>query len=113
MKPGDIVLVKFPFANLEQSKKRPALLLARTPVTSKASLLTVAMITSQVDGMELSGDVRVQSWQKATLLHPSLIRLSKIATVDSELVERKLGSLTEDDLKEVKRAFRDLYSAWL
>lgn len=113
MTPGDIILVRFPFANLEQSKKRPALLMTRVPVNRSSSLLTIAMITSQIEGLELDGDVLIREWEKAKLLHPSLIRLSKLATVDSELLERRLGTLDEADLREVKRVFKRLYARWM
>jgi mRNA interferase MazF len=110
---GDIILVKFPFANLREAKKRPALILRTTSVTSKASLVTIAMITSQVDGLELEGDVLVSKWKEVTLLHPSLVRLSKIATVDSELIDRKLGVIAESDQKHVSRTFKKLYAQWI
>ena len=110
---GGIVLVKFPFANLEQSKKRTALILRETRVTSKSSIITIAMVTSKVDGLELEGDVLLSHWKETKLLHPSLVRLSKLATIDAELIERKFGSLHESDQKVVSRTFKNMYSAWL
>jgi mRNA interferase MazF len=113
MSPGDIVLVKFPFANLENAKKRPALLLKTTKVSSKGHLMTIAMITSKIEGLDLDGDVVLDEWQKAKLLHPSLVRLAKIATIDSELIERKLGRLSSVDHEQVGRVFSRLYSHWV
>jgi mRNA interferase MazF len=109
----DIILVKFPFANLEEGKKRPALVLRETHVTSKASLVTIAMITSKLDGLEIEGDLVLSDWKDSHLLHPSLIRLSKVATIDAELIDRKLGNLSAPDTKAVVRIFRKLYGAWL
>jgi hypothetical protein len=71
------------------------------------------MITSKLEGMELDGDVLLKDWQDAKLLHPSLVRITKTATVDSELIERKLGRLSSKDSSEVARAFAALYSYWL
>jgi len=116
MKPlavGEIVLVKFPFANLREAKKRPALVLRTTEVTSKASLVTIAMITSQVDGLELEGDVLVSKWKDVNLLHPSLVRLSKMATIDSELIDGRIGHLADSDQKHVSRTFKKLFASWI
>lgn len=113
MSPGDVVLVKFPFANLESAKKRPALVLRPTRVSHRSELVTIAMITSKLEGLELDGDVSLQDWQKAKLLHPSLVRLAKVATVDGEIIEKKLGRLSPEDFGRVGKAFSALYSSWI
>jgi mRNA interferase MazF len=112
VKAGSIVLVRFPFTSLEQDKKRPALVLSSIRHSPKIQLVTFAMITSKLDGLDLEGDVKLKEWQKAKLLHPSLVRLSKISTVDAELIERELGALSDTDKKEVAKHFRRLYRAW-
>lgn len=113
MKSGSIVLVRFPFTSLEQAKKRPALVLSFVRHSAKIQLVTFAMITSKLDGFDLDGDVKVKDWERAKLLHPSLVRLSKVATADVELIEREIGALAEGDQKEVSKAFRKLYRHWL
>jgi streptogramin lyase len=50
--PGSIVIVRFPFTSLEHDKKRPALVLRRTRYSPDLALLTVAMVTSQVESPE-------------------------------------------------------------
>jgi mRNA interferase MazF len=47
MKPGDIVLVRFPHTDLQQGKLRPALVVALTPGRHADTLL--ALVTSRVD----------------------------------------------------------------
>lgn len=56
MKLEQIVVVKFPFSDLANTKKRPALVLKVIPYTSKHSLLQIAMITSKIDSPEINGD---------------------------------------------------------
>jgi mRNA interferase MazF len=113
MKPGAIVLVRFPFTSLERAKKRPALVLSVVKHSTQIQLVTFAMITSKLDGFDLEGDVPLKDWSKAHLLHSSLIRLSKLATIDAELVERELGHMSEGDAKEVCKVFRKLYRNWV
>ena len=112
MKPGDVALVRFPFTDLAASKKRPALVLARTELSTRNRLATLAMITSQIEALKLEGDVLLQDWRSAGLLHPSLLRLAKVATVDEDLIERKIGSLSARDRDSAKRAFRHVFSSW-
>jgi mRNA interferase MazF len=113
MNAGDIVLVKFPFSDLESSKKRPALLLVQTNLTLKVGVVSIAMITSKVDGLKFPGDHRIEEWQEAGLLHPSLIRLAKIATIDKEMVYKSLGRLNARDLRSVKSSFQKHFKTWL
>lgn len=113
MKPGEVVLVRFPFTDLATEKKRPALVLANTVRSPRNRLATVAMITSQVEALKLTGDVILGDWKGAGLLHPSLLRLAKVATLDQELVGRKLGRLSERDMHSARAAFRQVFGPWL
>jgi mRNA interferase MazF len=112
MKPGDVVLVKFPFTQLLTTKKRPALVMQVASHSPKIKLLTVAMITSRVEGMRLPGDVVLENWKKPELLHPSLVRLCKMATVDQELIIKTMGRLSPTDLKLIRNSFCKLYAFW-
>jgi mRNA interferase MazF len=113
VKPGDVALVRFPFADLAAAKKRPALVLARTTRSARNRLTTLAMITSQVEALRLEGDVTLTDWKSAGLLHPSLLRLAKVATVDEDLVDRVIGKLSARDRAEARRAFGAVFSAWV
>jgi len=112
MKPGAILLVKFPFSDLASTKKRPAMLLAHASRSPRNRLVTVAMITSKVESLGYSGDVLLQHWEHAGLLHPSLLRLGKVATLDANLVEGTIGELSRGDLRRAKTAFRQVFAAW-
>jgi mRNA interferase MazF len=107
------VLVRFPFADLAAAKKRPALVLTRTARSSRYRLVTLAMITSQVEALTLDGDVLLEDWKLAGLLHPSLLRLAKVATVDGELVDKRIGRLSAADDATAREVFRRVFSAWI
>lgn len=113
MKPGDVALVRFPFTELAAAKKRPALVLARTTRSPRYRLVTVAMITSQVEALKLEGDVVLADWQAAGLLHPSLLRLAKVASIDEELIDKSIGRLSAPDLAAARTAFRRVFATWL
>ncbi|MGH7859998.1 MAG: type II toxin-antitoxin system PemK/MazF family toxin [Candidatus Binatia bacterium] len=113
MKPGEVVLVRFPFADLTTTKKRPALVLAHTARSPRNRLATVAMITSQLESSRIDGDVPLKDWKEARLLHPSLLRVAKIATVDASLIDKTIGRLSPADHEAARRAFRRVFSAWV
>jgi mRNA-degrading endonuclease toxin of MazEF toxin-antitoxin module len=113
VKPGDVALVRFPFTELAATKKRPALVLARTARSTRNRLTTLAMITSQVEALRLVGDVLLEDWRSAGLLHPSLLRLAKVATVDEDLIEKIIGNISALDADSARRAFRSVFSAWI
>ena len=92
MKLGEIALVCSPFTDLAAAKKRPALVLARTMRSPRNRLAVVAMITSQVEALKLDGDVLLADWKSAGLLHPSLLRLAKIATIDEQLIDKTMAA---------------------
>src|SRR5690606_29453348 len=104
---------RFPFTDFASTKKRPALVLARTARSPRNRLATLAMITSQVEALRLEGDVLLADWKAAGLLHPSLLRVAKIATVDEELVERTIGRLGEADRTAAREAFERVFAVWL
>jgi mRNA interferase MazF len=111
--PGSVVLVRFPFADIETSKKRPALVLARTTRSPRNRLVTLAMITSQIEALRIEGDVELADWRESGLLHPSLLRLAKIATVDEDLVEKSIGELSRADRKAALAAFQNVFGDWV
>jgi mRNA interferase MazF len=113
VKPGDVVLVRFPFADLAATKKRPALVLAQTVRSPRNRLVTLAMITSQIESLRLEGDVLLDEWKATGLLHPSLLRMAKVATVDADLVDKVIGKLAVRDRTAVREAFRRVFAGWL
>ena len=88
-------------------------MLAHTTRSARYRLVTLAMITSQVEALELDGDVALEQWQAAGLLHPSLLRLAKVATVDRDLVDKAIGRLSAADLGAARAAFRRVLSTWV
>ncbi len=66
-RPGDVVLLLFPFTGAEGAKKRPALVLLDTGDDD----VVVARITSQIARGDL--DVELAQWQQEGLLAPSVV----------------------------------------
>lgn len=103
----DIVLVNFPFTDLSAVKKRPCLILS-TDDFNKSSDVIAAYITSNIPDDKRIGDYMINDWMEAGLPKPSLIRM-KIATIDKSIINKKIGSLNQYDIKRFKKVFQDFF----
>ena len=95
MKKGDIILVPFPFTDLTDSKIRPALVLIDSEFD-----VTLAFISTQIHWKEET-DIMLEPEISNGLKKESLIRLSKLATIDKDLIFGRLGQITIIELKKV------------
>ena len=95
MKKGDIVLVSFPFTDFSGDKIRPALVLSVSSLD-----VIIAFISTQLHRKEKT-DIALVPTLSNRLKKDSIIRLSKLATVDKKMVLGLLGVLSEEKLKEV------------
>ena len=103
MNKGDIVLIPFPFTDLSGIKNRPALILI-----DGESDLTVSFITTQIKWQE-DFDVKIEPSPNNGIKRTSLIRLSKLATIDKELVIGKLGNLTKEELIAIDKNLIEIF----
>lgn len=103
MAKGDIILIKFPFTDLTGSKLRPALVLADTNLD-----FTVCFITTQIQWQEAT-DVLIASSSINGLRKQSLLRVSKIATLDRALAKGLLGRLTQQDMTDLNSKLKILF----
>jgi mRNA interferase MazF len=92
---GDIVLIPFPFTDLTGLKNRPALILFESE-----SSVVVAFITSQLKWQDKL-DLRLDPSPENGLKKTSIIKLSKLATLDTELIIGKLGNLTASEVRKL------------
>jgi mRNA interferase MazF len=102
MSKGDIVLITFPFTDLSGNKLRPAVVLAETKLD-----LTVCFITTHLQWQEPT-DLQLVPTLHNALRKQSLIRTSKIATLDTTLAKGLLGLLTSKELTELNSKLKIL-----
>ena len=103
---GDILLVKFTFSEGEGAKHRPTLLLSTKDYNNSRQELIVAAITSNLK-RRLVGDTKINNWEKAGLLYPSLVT-AIIRTIKKNMVDHKLGKLSHNDFQAVKKNLKDV-----
>ena len=94
---GDVVVVPFPFSDLSQSKRRPALVI--TELTGDDLIL--CQITSQSISDKYSIELTDSDFKKGTLKIKSNIRPNRIFTADSSIILYKVGKIKDEKIKEV------------
>lgn len=102
MTKGDIILVPFPFSDLTGNKNRPALILVESELD-----VTVAFISTQIHWKEET-DILLQPGKENGLKKESLVRLSKLATLDKDLVLGRLGHLDALAIKIMNKNLKAL-----
>lgn len=95
MAKGDIVLIAFPFTDLSGNKLRPAIVLFEGTRDK-----TVCFITSQTNAQDPT-DQLISPSPENGLKKRSLIRTSKIATLDTALAKGLLGKMTSVELAKL------------
>lgn len=102
MKKGDVVLLSFPFTDLKGNKIRPALILMVSDLD-----VIVAFITTQFK-WQSQYDIQLEGNNLNGLKKTSLLRLSKITTLDKDLILGKLGELNENDIQLINKNLLEL-----
>lgn len=86
---GDVVVIPFPFSDLTNSKKRPALVLS----DFAGDDVILCQITSQFIKDNYVVSIADSDFISGSLHKPSNIRPNRLFTADRRLIERKIGSL--------------------
>lgn len=94
-RPGDIVVVPFPFTERLASKRRPALVCSSEEYNRSSRHLVLAMITTATRS-PWPGDVAIRDLGVTGLPAPSTVRW-KLFTLDASLVLRRAGELSDHD----------------
>ncbi len=102
--PFDVVVVPFPFTEKLVTKKRPALVVSSASLNDQHDCLILAMITTAKRTRWVS-DVELNDWESANLTVPCKVRF-KLFTLDTKLIPRRLGNLSEADKVSVQAAVK-------
>ena len=98
---GDVVKVPFPYTDRSTRQSRPALVVSLPTLEADHGLLWVVMITS-AENRSWPGDVTIDDLTLAGLPAPSVIRPTKIATIEAKDAQR-LGELEVGSLDQTLR----------
>lgn len=101
-KPGEIILVGFPFTSLSTTKKRPAVVISSQDYQSERPDVILLAITSQIREPLGFGECRIHDWQEAGLLKPSIFK-PLITTIEQPQIIRSMGLLSDRDYQALQQ----------
>jgi mRNA interferase MazF len=94
---GDVVVIPFPFSDLSDSKRRPALVLKILPGDD----IILCQITSQNLSDKYSIKLLTEDFDDGGLVHPSNIRPNRIFTAYKNIILKRIGKLKKEKLRHV------------
>ncbi len=104
---GDIILVRFPFTDQTTYKKRPATVVSASVYNRMRPDLVFMAVTSHTKPNVGFGETAVKDWNQAGSFKPSLVK-PIFATLDKQLVLKKLGRLTVADRLSLSETLKKL-----
>jgi mRNA interferase MazF len=94
---GDVVVVPFPFSDLTNAKRRPALVLARLDGDD----VILSQVTSQTVKDRYAVELKVGDFADGGLNLTSNVRPNRVFTADTRIILYRVGSVKPAKLTEV------------
>ena len=96
----DVVAVHYPFIEVTEAKKRPALIVSSEALHDLHHVYWAAMITTARAGVR-PGDIAISDCRKAGLPEDCVIRLSRATTLSDIQISHRTGSVVPRDRNAV------------
>ena len=104
LKEGDIILFHFPRVNLTKGKLRPALVIKKIP--GKFDDWLICMISSNIsmynDFLDEIISPEDNDFNQSGLKVKSVIRVSRLAVIEKEIMLGKIGKISIERLKKIQ-----------
>lgn len=101
---GDVVVTPFPYSDLSDSKKRPALVVAGL----KGDDVILCQITTRAIGDDYSISIEDRDFSSGGLKKPSNVRPNRLFTADSRLILYRAGVLSQERVVDVMEVIFDI-----
>jgi mRNA interferase MazF len=101
---GDVVVIPFPFSDLSQFKRRPALVIAQL----RGDDTILCQITSKNITDDYSLPINDTDFLSGTLDQSSNIRPNRLFTADSHIILYRIGRIKEEKLHQIVEKVIDI-----
>ena len=98
----EIVLLPFPFSDLERNKVRPAIVVSSNNLNSKSLDCIMVPLTSVIKEEPYSVLISQEDLISGRLMVPSRIRADKIFSVEKSLIIMRIGKINDKTFKIIK-----------
>jgi mRNA interferase MazF len=94
---GDVVVIPFPFSDLSQSKRRPALIIA----SLEGEDTILCQITSKTIKDSYAIAIDSKDFTSGSLKQQSNVRPNRIFTADSHIILYKIGKIKKEKMAQI------------
>lgn len=94
---GDVVVVLFPFSDLSNAKKRPALIIAAL----SGDDVILSQITSRNVSDQYAITIRENDFSSGTLRQESNVRPNRLFTADSRIIQYPAGHVNNEVMERI------------
>ncbi|MBS3163632.1 type II toxin-antitoxin system PemK/MazF family toxin [Candidatus Woesearchaeota archaeon] len=110
IKQKEIVLLPYPFSNLEETKVRPAVVISNNFFNDNSNDFVAIPITSIAKEDPYSVMLGQNDLDFGKLLKESRIRVDKIFTVEKNLIIMKIGAINNKTFENIKSKIKEILS---
>lgn len=104
---AEVVMVGFPFTNLQTTKKRPAVIVRNASYQQNRPDVILMAITSQIRQSLQTGEALLQDRQTAGLAKPSVFK-PLIATIEQGRTVKTMGQLSQENQNSLKKVIQTI-----
>ncbi len=104
----DIILISYPFSNMEKNKVRPVLIISNNILNNKSDDCIVVPLTTVIKNESYSIIITSEDLESGKLLKSSRIRLDKIFSIKKSLTIMKIGIIKQEVFQAIKKEFYNL-----
>ena len=97
----DVVLIPFPYSDLEQAKRRPALIISTNDYNENNEDVICCAITSNPRNYQGSVIINNNDFERGFLQYDSRVRPSKVFTLQQDRVTKVLARLNPEKSRTV------------
>lgn len=97
----DLVLLPYPFSNLEGVKLRPALVVSGNKLNRGSNDCVMVPLTSVIRDEDFSIVIDQKDLSSGKLIKTSRVKTDKVFCISKDLIRMKIGTLGKDSFDEV------------
>jgi len=97
----DIILIPFPYSDLSQTKRRPAIILSNNEHNSNNEDIICCAVTSNPRNYENSVKINSDDFDSGSLDYESVVKPNKIFTLNRNIILKTLAKLNIKKSREI------------
>lgn len=105
----DLVLLPYPFSNLEQKKIRPAIVISNNNFNKICNDFIAVPLTSVIKDEPFSLLINQSDMKNGKLIKTSRVRLDKMFSVEKRLVQMKIGDVNDTFFDKLKSEIIEVF----